>query len=96
MESAIDVRIVSTPDTLSGALRVEGTRIPASLVLGCLLEGMDEKQIYEAYPSLPEGAVHAVLVFSSRLLEDADQWLPRDVLQAGRAPEPDASGPLPS
>jgi len=85
-----DALIVSTPDTLSGAHRVEGTRISAALILSCLAQGMSHEKIHETYPTLPLGAVRAVLTFASRLLEDADEWAPREVLPAGRVSRPQA------
>ena len=40
---------------LHGQARIRGTRIPVSLVLGCLAEGMTEPEILAQYPSLSAG-----------------------------------------
>ncbi|MEX0795841.1 MAG: DUF433 domain-containing protein [Acidimicrobiia bacterium] len=43
-------------EILHGQAHIRGTRIPVSLVLGCLAEGMSEAEILDHYPTLtPEG-----------------------------------------
>lgn len=80
--------VVATDDVLSGAFRLAGTRIPVSLVLGCLAEGLTEKEMMAAFPSLPDGAVQSVLEFTAELLEHARPGLLSEALAAGRADEP--------
>lgn len=45
--------IVATPDTLHGAPRFRGTRIPVSVVLDNLAAGIKPEDLYENYPTLP-------------------------------------------
>jgi uncharacterized protein (DUF433 family) len=39
-------------EVLHGQAHVRGTRIPVSLVLGCLADGLTEEEILEEYPTL--------------------------------------------
>lgn len=39
--------IAVDPEVLHGQAHIRGTRIPVSLVLGCLAEGLTEKEILE-------------------------------------------------
>lgn len=89
-------RVVSTPDTLHGAYRIDGTRVPVSVLVGSVADGMDEAEVQAAYPSLPQGSVRVALVFAARLLDVADQWVPREVAQVGPEPQPAAGGGVPS
>jgi len=62
--------IVSTPDTLHGAPRFRGTRIPVTVVLDNLAAGVSKEELYENYPSLPEDAVTAALEYAAELARD--------------------------
>ena len=53
--------IVSTPDTLHGAPRFRGTRIPVSVVLDNLAAGIGTEELHRQYPTLPADAVSAGL-----------------------------------
>lgn len=45
-------RIVSTPDVLKGNPRLEGTRIPVSLILGYLADGATTEDLKREFPDL--------------------------------------------
>ena len=62
--------IVSTPDTLHGATRFRGTRIPVSIVLENLAAGATAEQLHEQYPTLPEEAIPAALAYAADLARD--------------------------
>lgn len=62
--------IVSTPDTLHGAPRFRGTRIPVSLVLDNLAAGVTAEEIHGQYPTLPPEAVPAALAYAAELARD--------------------------
>jgi uncharacterized protein (DUF433 family) len=62
--------IVSTPDTLHGAPRFRGTRIPVSVVLDNLAAGATAEELYADYPSLPQEAVKAALAYAADLARD--------------------------
>ncbi len=59
--------IVSTPDVLHGRPRIDGTRVPVSLILGYLAAGNSPSQIIEELPDLTEKAIAACLDFARDL-----------------------------
>ena len=62
--------IVSTPDTLHGAPRFRGTRIPVSIVLDNLAAGVSGEELHEQYPTLPAEAIPAALAYVADLARD--------------------------
>ncbi|MFA5891162.1 MAG: DUF433 domain-containing protein [Actinomycetota bacterium] len=62
--------IVATPDTLHGAPRFRGTRIPVSVVLDSLAAGVSAEDLHRDYPSLPAEAVPAALGYAADLARD--------------------------
>ena len=54
-------RIVSDHEILSGTPVVEGTRIPASIILAEIHAGTNEETILKHYPSLPSDGIDACL-----------------------------------
>jgi uncharacterized protein (DUF433 family) len=61
--------IVSTPDVLRGKPRIKGTRIPVSLVLGCLATGKSTQEIQKEFPDLTEEQIAACLDYARELAE---------------------------
>lgn len=59
--------VVSTPTIMHGQACIKGTRLPVSVVLGCLADGMSVEQILEQYPSLDPEAIHAALAYAAVL-----------------------------
>ena len=62
-------RIVSTPDVLKGKPRVEGTRIPVSLILGYLANGASTEDLQDEFPDLKEEDISACLSYARDLSE---------------------------
>ena len=62
--------IVSTPDTLHGAPRFRGTRIPVSIVLDNLAAGATPEELHQDYPTLPKEAISAALAYAADLARD--------------------------
>jgi uncharacterized protein (DUF433 family) len=62
--------IVATPDTLHGAPRFRGTRIPVSVVLDNLAAGISTEELHRQYPTLPADAVRAALAYAADLARD--------------------------
>ncbi len=62
--------IVSTPDTLHGAPRFRGTRIPVSIVLDNLAAGVGGAELQQQYPTLPAEAIPAALAYAADLARD--------------------------
>ena len=61
--------IVSTPDVLRGKPRIQGTRIPVSLVLGYLATGSTLDEITAELPDLTEEHISACLDYARQLAE---------------------------
>ncbi|MDO8472232.1 MAG: DUF433 domain-containing protein [Dehalococcoidia bacterium] len=61
--------IVSSPGVLRGMLRLKGTRIPVSLVLGYLADGKSAKEIIAEFPDLTEVQIAACLGYARDLSE---------------------------
>jgi uncharacterized protein (DUF433 family) len=47
--------------------RVRGTRIPVSVVLGALADGMTEQEILEQYPTLTVEGIRAAAAYGALL-----------------------------
>ena len=62
--------IASTPDTLHGAPRFRGTRIPVSVVLDNLAAGATPEELHRDYPTLPKEAIPAALAYAADLARD--------------------------
>jgi uncharacterized protein (DUF433 family) len=61
--------IVSTVDVLHGKPRIQGTRIPVSLILGYLSARYSFEQIIEEFPDLEEEQIAACLDYARDLAE---------------------------
>ncbi len=59
-------RIEVNPDVLCGKPVIADTRIPVYLVLNLLASGYDFARIIEAYPTLTEDDIRAVLDYAER------------------------------
>jgi uncharacterized protein (DUF433 family) len=58
-------RIVSTPDTMFGKPRIDGTRITVEHVLRCLARGWSVKEILDQHPRLTKEDVQAAVAFAA-------------------------------
>jgi len=60
--------LVSTPDTLSGAVRFAGTRVPLQCFLDTLLREHTIDYFLEGYPGVTREQVNAVLMYEQNSL----------------------------
>ena len=60
--------IVIDPDLHHGDPCVKGTRIPVTIIIGSLADGMTLKDILAAYPQLTRTDIHAVLAYAGDIL----------------------------
>ncbi len=74
--------VMSNPAVMHGQACIKGTRIPVSVVLGCLADGMTVDEILADYPSLSPEAISAALGYGAALA--TEELLP--------LPEPHAEG----
>ncbi len=58
------------PDICHGKAHIKGTRVLVSVILDCLAEGMDDKEILENYPSLKKEYILAALQYSAMLARE--------------------------
>lgn len=61
--------IVSTPDILKGKPRINGTRIPVSLILGYLAAGNSYNEIIKEFPDITREQIAACLDYARDLSE---------------------------
>ena len=66
-------RIVADPNVHHGDPCIKGTRIPVSIIVGSLADGMAAEKIIEQYPQLTPEDIQASLAYAAELTE-------RDVL----------------
>jgi uncharacterized protein (DUF433 family) len=71
------MRIVSTPDTLHGTLRFNGTRIPIYIVLQLLGEEYSIEDIIALYPSITRQDIldtlhYCAMVLGAKQTEEGD------------------------
>ncbi len=62
--------IAVDPEILHGQAHIRGTRIPVSLVLGCLAEGMSEGDILDEYPTLTMEGIRAAAAYGAALASE--------------------------
>ncbi len=60
-------RITVEPDVCHGKACIRGTRIPASVLLDNLAEGVSVAEILEEYPSVSEADVLAAIAYGAEL-----------------------------
>jgi uncharacterized protein (DUF433 family) len=61
--------IVSTPNVLRGKPRINGTRIPVSLILGYLAAGSTVREIIKEFPDIKKEQIAACLDYARDLSE---------------------------
>lgn len=61
-------RIVISPDLHHGEPCIKGTRIPISIIVGSLADGMMADEIVKAYPQLTVEDVSAALSYAADLV----------------------------
>jgi uncharacterized protein (DUF433 family) len=58
------------PLVCHGQACLKGTRIPVSIVLDCLSDGMTHEQILEQYPSLSVTSIRAAAAYGAELARE--------------------------
>lgn len=62
--------IAADPAIHHGQACIRGTRVPVSVVLGCLAEGMSTAEILAEYPTLTLPGIHAALEYAAALARE--------------------------
>ncbi|RJP35144.1 MAG: DUF433 domain-containing protein [Actinobacteria bacterium] len=63
-------RITVDQDICHGQACIKGTRIPVSVILDCLAEGMSEKEILKEYPTLTAQDIKAAIEYAALLSKE--------------------------
>jgi uncharacterized protein (DUF433 family) len=62
--------VTSNPAVMHGQACIRGTRIPVSLILGSLADGMTAEEILADYPTLTSEAIRAALAYAAALASE--------------------------
>jgi uncharacterized protein (DUF433 family) len=62
--------IVINPEICHGQACFKGTRIPVSVVLDNLAQGLSEEEILKSYPSLSKDAMKAAIAYAADLARE--------------------------
>ena len=62
-------RIISHPDLRGGEPCIKGTRIPVSIIVGSLAQGMTREEILREYPQLTNEDISAALMYASESVQ---------------------------
>lgn len=63
-------RITVNPEQMGGAPCIRGLRIPVSVVVGLLAEGISEEQILKDYPDLEREDIREALRFAAESVKE--------------------------
>ena len=61
-------RVVIAPDLHHGEPCIRGTRIPVAMILGSLADGMEWREILDAYPQLGTDDILAALDYAAEMI----------------------------
>ena len=62
-------RIVIQPDLRHGSPCIRNTRIPVSIIIGSMADGMIPEEIIMEYPQLSKDDIYAVLSYAAEVLD---------------------------
>ena len=68
-KDTIHERIISDPEICHGSPCISGTRIPVSLVVSLIAEGVTSDEIITDYPSLTNEDIKAAIKYAANLCE---------------------------
>lgn len=63
-------RITVDPGICHGQACIKGTRIPVSVILDCLAEGISENEILKEYPALAAQDIKAAIEYAALLSKE--------------------------
>lgn len=63
-------RISTSPDVCHGQVCIKGTRIPVSVVLDNLADGLTAEEIVRSYPTLTVDDVRAAMAYAAEMARE--------------------------
>ncbi|HSQ38793.1 MAG TPA: DUF433 domain-containing protein [Anaerolineales bacterium] len=78
-------RVVIAPDLHHGDPCIKGTRIPVSMIVGSLADGMTAQEVHEAYPQLLHEDILAALAYAAEMIHQDTILAPLPVYEMGYA-----------
>jgi uncharacterized protein (DUF433 family) len=63
-------RITSNPSVCHGKACIKGTRIPVSVILDNLADGISQEEILKSYPSLSLQDIRAAIAYGAMLAKE--------------------------
>ena len=70
MKTSTHGRITANPMVCHGKACIGGTRIPVSIILDCLADGMTEREILREYPTLNHADALAAIEYGALLARE--------------------------
>lgn len=61
-------RVIIDPEIHHGDPCIKGTRIPVSIIVGSIADGMSFSEVLAAYPQLTQEDIHAALAYAAEVL----------------------------
>ena len=65
-------RITINPNQMGGVPCIRGLRIPVSIVVGCVAQGMSNERILELYPDLEEEDIREALFYAADAVRERE------------------------
>jgi len=65
MKKDFIARVFSHPELRGGEPCIKGTRIPVSMIVASMAEGMSRREILDEYPQLQDEDITAALLYAS-------------------------------
>ncbi len=65
MKKVFSEKIISHPDLREGEPCIKGTRIPVSVIVGSMAQGLTRDEVLKEYPQLTNDDVSAALTYAS-------------------------------
>jgi len=63
-------RITIEPDKMGGMPCIRGLRIPVATVVGMVANGMNEKEILDAYPDIEPNDIREALLYAAEAVKE--------------------------
>jgi uncharacterized protein (DUF433 family) len=65
MKKDLSHKIFSHPEVRSGEPCIKGTRVPVSVIVGSMAQGLSRNEILSEYPQLTDDDIAAALMYAS-------------------------------